>query len=141
MVLRDGWKCRWNLHSLRHLPDQSLDFIFAACDVEANFLVVKAYQYTNLLSCMLFNSWVLFSPSELPVLSVTRTDGRSHRVYSSHGCSCGPSTPGPSSLYVVELAPVSPSFQLTATILSRHVGDPDLRWRPWDARRIRSAHR
>ena len=36
-----------------------LDFVLAACDVEGNFIVVKAYQYTNLLSCMLLNSWVL----------------------------------------------------------------------------------
>lgn len=39
--------------------DKTSDFILAACDVEANFAVVKAYQYTNLLSCMLLNSWVL----------------------------------------------------------------------------------
>jgi len=43
MVVRDGWKY----------------FILAACDVEANFIVVKAYQYTNLLSCMLLNSWAI----------------------------------------------------------------------------------
>ncbi|TFL02085.1 DUF914-domain-containing protein [Pterulicium gracile] len=41
MVLRDGWKY----------------IILAACDVEANFMVVKAYQYSNLLSCMLLNAW------------------------------------------------------------------------------------
>ena len=69
MVSRDGWKCRQNTHSLC-LPNLSLDFIFAACDVEANFIVVKAYQYTNLLSCMLFNSWVLLSRSER-VLNIT----------------------------------------------------------------------
>ncbi|KAF9642691.1 DUF914-domain-containing protein [Thelephora ganbajun] len=34
-------------------------FILAACDVEGNFLVVKAYQYTDLLSCMLLNSWAI----------------------------------------------------------------------------------
>ncbi|ESK96458.1 duf914 domain membrane protein [Moniliophthora roreri MCA 2997] len=43
MVLRDGWKyC-----------------ILAACDVEGNFMVVKAYQYTDLLSCMLLDSWAI----------------------------------------------------------------------------------
>jgi len=36
--------------------DWSPDSILAACDVEGNFLVVKAYQYTDLLSCMLLNS-------------------------------------------------------------------------------------
>jgi solute carrier family 35, member F1/2 len=43
MVLRDGWKY----------------FFLAACDVEANFLAVKAYQYTNLLSCMLLDAWAI----------------------------------------------------------------------------------
>ncbi|KAG1814528.1 hypothetical protein EV424DRAFT_1541357 [Suillus variegatus] len=37
MIYRDGWKY----------------FILAASDVEGNFLVVKAYNYTDLLSCML----------------------------------------------------------------------------------------
>ncbi|KAL1659179.1 hypothetical protein GGF50DRAFT_107883, partial [Schizophyllum commune] len=41
MLLRDGWKY----------------LILAACDVEGNFLVVKAYQYTNLLSCMMLAAW------------------------------------------------------------------------------------
>ncbi|KDQ61768.1 hypothetical protein JAAARDRAFT_123276 [Jaapia argillacea MUCL 33604] len=43
MVLRDGWKY----------------FILASCDVEGNFLVVKAYQYTTLLSCMLLDAWAI----------------------------------------------------------------------------------
>lgn len=52
------------------LSNRLLDFILAACDVEANFSVVKAYQYTDLLSCMLLNSWVFFSPSEFPLLKI-----------------------------------------------------------------------
>ncbi|KAG8703603.1 hypothetical protein FRC08_002746 [Ceratobasidium sp. 394] len=40
VILKDGWKY----------------FILAACDVEGNFLVVKAYEYTNLLSCMLLDA-------------------------------------------------------------------------------------
>ncbi|KAJ7583289.1 solute carrier family 35 member SLC35F1/F2/F6 [Mycena floridula] len=43
MILRDGW---------RYL-------ILAACDVEGNFMVVKAYQYTDLLSCMLLDAWAI----------------------------------------------------------------------------------
>jgi len=43
MILKDGWKY----------------FLLAACDVEANFLVVKAYQYTDLLSCMLLDAWAI----------------------------------------------------------------------------------
>ncbi|PPQ63305.1 hypothetical protein CVT24_006750 [Panaeolus cyanescens] len=50
VMLRDGWKY----------------FILAACDVEANFLVIKAsslpsqaYQYTDLLSCMLLDAWAI----------------------------------------------------------------------------------
>ncbi|KAI0731188.1 DUF914-domain-containing protein [Earliella scabrosa] len=43
MVFRDGWKY----------------FILAACDVEGNFLVVKAYQYTTLLSCMLLDTMAI----------------------------------------------------------------------------------
>ncbi|PPQ88718.1 hypothetical protein CVT25_009482 [Psilocybe cyanescens] len=43
VVLRDGWKY----------------FLLAACDVEGNFLVIKAYQYTDLLSCMLLDAWAI----------------------------------------------------------------------------------
>ncbi|KAI0292292.1 DUF914-domain-containing protein [Russula brevipes] len=43
MLYRDGWKY----------------IILAACDVEGNFLVVKAFQYTNLLSCMLLDAWAI----------------------------------------------------------------------------------
>ncbi|KZT27855.1 DUF914-domain-containing protein [Neolentinus lepideus HHB14362 ss-1] len=43
MILRDGWKY----------------IILAACDVEGNFLVVKAYNYTTLLSCMLLDAWAI----------------------------------------------------------------------------------
>lgn len=43
LVKRDGWKY----------------FILAACDVEANFLVVKAFSYTDLLSCMLLDAWAI----------------------------------------------------------------------------------
>ncbi|KIJ63079.1 hypothetical protein HYDPIDRAFT_134817 [Hydnomerulius pinastri MD-312] len=43
VILRDGWKY----------------FLLAACDVEANFLSVKAYGYTDLLSCMLLDAWAI----------------------------------------------------------------------------------
>ncbi|KAJ7890670.1 DUF914-domain-containing protein [Mycena olivaceomarginata] len=43
LVVRDGWKY----------------FILAACDVEGNFMVIKAYQYTDLLSCMLLDAWAI----------------------------------------------------------------------------------
>ncbi|KAJ7733248.1 solute carrier family 35 member SLC35F1/F2/F6 [Mycena maculata] len=43
MVFRDGWKY----------------VILAACDVEGNFMAVKAYQYTDLLSCMLLDAWAI----------------------------------------------------------------------------------
>ncbi|KAL7414723.1 hypothetical protein BDY24DRAFT_406510 [Mrakia frigida] len=43
LLYKDGWKYAF----------------LAACDVEGNFLVVKAYQYTNLLSCMLLNAWAI----------------------------------------------------------------------------------
>jgi len=43
MIWKDGWKY----------------FILAACDVEGNFTVVKAYQYTDLLSCMLLDAWAI----------------------------------------------------------------------------------
>ncbi|KAJ7066741.1 solute carrier family 35 member SLC35F1/F2/F6 [Mycena amicta] len=43
LVLRDGWKY----------------IILAACDVEGNFMVVKAYEYTDLLSCMLLDAWAI----------------------------------------------------------------------------------
>ncbi|KAG8942705.1 hypothetical protein FRC04_003535 [Tulasnella sp. 424] len=43
LILRDGWKY----------------FGLACCDVEGNFLVVKAYGYTTLLSCMLLDCWAI----------------------------------------------------------------------------------
>jgi len=43
MLYKDGWKY----------------IILAACDVEGNFLVVKAYEYTTLLSCMLLDAWAI----------------------------------------------------------------------------------
>ncbi|KAG6328636.1 hypothetical protein ID866_10453 [Astraeus odoratus] len=43
VIARDGWKY----------------IILAACDVEGNFLVVKAYNYTDLLSCMLLDAWAI----------------------------------------------------------------------------------
>ncbi|KAH9167482.1 DUF914-domain-containing protein [Lactarius sanguifluus] len=43
VIYKDGWKY----------------IILAACDVEGNFLVVKAYQYTDLLSCMLLDAWAI----------------------------------------------------------------------------------
>jgi solute carrier family 35 protein F1/2 len=43
MILKDGWKY----------------FFLAAADVEGNFLVVKAFQSTNLLSAMLLDTWAI----------------------------------------------------------------------------------
>jgi len=43
LVGRDGWKY----------------FLLACFDVEGNFTVVKAYQYTDLLSCMLLDAWAI----------------------------------------------------------------------------------
>lgn len=43
MIFRDGWKY----------------IILAAADVEGNFMVVKAYQYTDLLSCMLLDAMAI----------------------------------------------------------------------------------
>jgi solute carrier family 35 protein F1/2 len=43
VILHDGWKYA----------------ILAACDVEGNFLVIRAYQYTDLLSCMLLDAWAI----------------------------------------------------------------------------------
>ncbi|KAG8861475.1 hypothetical protein FRB96_002924 [Tulasnella sp. 330] len=43
LLWKDGWKY----------------LLLAACDVEGNFLAVKAYQYTTLLSCMLLDCWAI----------------------------------------------------------------------------------
>ncbi|KAJ8593517.1 DUF914-domain-containing protein [Rhizopogon salebrosus TDB-379] len=43
LVVRDGWKY----------------FLLAMCDVEGCFLAVKAYGYTDLLSCMLLDAWAI----------------------------------------------------------------------------------
>ena len=65
MIYKDGWKCT-HLPSyppipvrVTNIPYGSADFILAACDVEGNFLVVKAYEYTTLLSCMLLDAWAI----------------------------------------------------------------------------------
>lgn len=63
LILRDGWKCTLvGTLTTRLVPDAafSLDFGLACCDVEGNFLVVKAYGYTTLLSCMLLDWSVLW---------------------------------------------------------------------------------
>ena len=36
-----------------------LDILLAATDVEGNFLAVKAYNYTTLLSCELLDAWAI----------------------------------------------------------------------------------
>jgi len=43
MLFRDGWKYA----------------ILGVCDVEGNYFVVKAYQYTTILSCMLLDAWAI----------------------------------------------------------------------------------
>ncbi|KTW31445.1 hypothetical protein T552_00087 [Pneumocystis carinii B80] len=45
MISKDGWKY----------------FILAFIDIEANYFVVKAYQYTNLLSCILLDSFSIIT--------------------------------------------------------------------------------
>ncbi|EMR10477.1 hypothetical protein PNEG_01190 [Pneumocystis murina B123] len=45
MILKDGWKY----------------VILAFIDIEANYFVVKAYQYTNLLSCILLDSFSIIT--------------------------------------------------------------------------------
>lgn len=63
MILTDGWKCKFLLaNNYTKIPfnDEKIihqDFILAAVDVEANYAVVKAYQYTDLLACMLLDCW------------------------------------------------------------------------------------
>lgn len=37
----------------------AIDIILAATDVEGNFLAVKAYNYTTLLSCELLDAWAI----------------------------------------------------------------------------------
>jgi len=41
------------------LKDGRKYFILAVADVEGNFMAVKAFQYTNLLSAMLLDSWAI----------------------------------------------------------------------------------
>jgi solute carrier family 35, member F1/2 len=43
MIFKDGWKY----------------FFLAFCDVEGNFVVVMAFQYTDLLSAMLLDAWAI----------------------------------------------------------------------------------
>jgi hypothetical protein len=57
---KNGFKGRmemWGCSMVQHnATDCNPDFILAASDVEGNFLVVKAYQSTNLLSAMLLDT-------------------------------------------------------------------------------------
>ena len=116
--------------------DQPLDFILAACDVEGNFLVVKAYQYTDLLSCMLLNSWVFHSRLGFPLLTGFKQMGdpslpvllvvtHAHKVRLDSTC-CTRSSLHPCHLFF--------------TTIINTLGHSDLCWWPWDARRIRSTH-
>lgn len=66
MLLVDGWKCtssksapcyKQPVHMLILDDAPRADLILAAIDVEANFTVVKAYQYTDILSAALLNGW------------------------------------------------------------------------------------
>ncbi|CCO29875.1 putative solute carrier family 35 member C320,08 [Rhizoctonia solani AG-1 IB] len=61
LIIKDGWKY----------------FILAACDVEGNYLVVLAYQFTNLLSCMLLDSAAsdrLTGTGQYPASSMVKGD-------------------------------------------------------------------
>ena len=120
--------------------NRSLDFILAACDVEGNFLVVKAYQFTDLLSCMLLNSWALFPRSKLSVLiPLLNRWAISSCVFFSWLLMRIKYTW--TQLAVCDrVVPVPSSFQLTVTIPTT-LGNLDLRRGSWDARRIRSTHR
>lgn len=64
---RDGWKCM-SLSTLHRIvpndrTDQLItilsDIILAFCDVEGNYFIVLAYQYTTMLSAQLINFWAI----------------------------------------------------------------------------------
>lgn len=67
---RDGWKCMSTLlrtplycnKSPDRLANLNLllsDIILAFCDVEGNYFIVLAYQYTTMLSAQLINFWAI----------------------------------------------------------------------------------
>ncbi|OMJ17762.1 putative solute carrier family 35 member [Smittium culicis] len=47
------------LEKTRYEASKKLDLLLAIADVEGNYFVVKAYNYTNLLSCSLLDTWTL----------------------------------------------------------------------------------
>ncbi|KAI5474350.1 hypothetical protein MNV49_003506 [Pseudohyphozyma bogoriensis] len=51
------YKYGWRAYGKMLVTDGYKYIFLAAVDVEANFLVVKAYGYTDLLSCMLLDAW------------------------------------------------------------------------------------
>jgi len=136
MVLHDGWKCGWNLCPIYLFSSWIVRLHFGRvrrrgelpCGESVPIHQLVVLHATQFVSCFL--SIGTPGPNYC-----SRADGRSHRVCSSHGCLCGPNTPGPSSLYVVNPAPVTSRFRLTVTTFTT-LGCPDLYWRPWDARHI-----
>lgn len=68
MIRKDGWKCML-LFSTQDCDSFALDIILAAADVEGNFMAVKAFQYTNLLSAMLLDSYAQTIMSSTRVLT------------------------------------------------------------------------
>jgi solute carrier family 35 protein F1/2 len=62
MIFKDGWKCAGRpirVCPLRRVSRPCADIILAAVDVEGNYTVVKAYQYTDLLSAELLDAWAI----------------------------------------------------------------------------------
>jgi hypothetical protein len=114
--------------------NRTLDFILAACDVEGNFLVVKAYQYTDLLSCMLLDAYVFISLLEFPLLNASveqMGDPIMHVLLL--GVYAEEVRVEPARCTWFSLLLLSFSFPLTITRFSLTLGYPDLCWRSWNA--------
>ncbi|KAI9504861.1 hypothetical protein GGI25_004199 [Coemansia spiralis] len=54
-IVRLGWRAMW-----QNIKRRYYWYVFlAAVDVEGNYFVIKAYNYTSLLACMLLDTWTL----------------------------------------------------------------------------------
>ena len=66
MLWKRGWKCESSFRPAEHisLVDRSLiniviDIILSFCDVEGNYFMVLAYEYTTMMSAQLINFWAI----------------------------------------------------------------------------------
>ncbi|KAI6002815.1 solute carrier family 35 member SLC35F1/F2/F6 [Pisolithus albus] len=60
LLVHDGWKCPFSSQRVPETaPHTLLDLILTLGDFEAGYLYIKAFAYTDLMSCMLLDAWTI----------------------------------------------------------------------------------